>query len=99
MPVTAPAWLRRQPSAPSGPPPPPEAIEAFKALVDAEHFPDILKAHKELMKQLNMSPGPFYEFYPKFKAAIRDHLPFRSSMGNLGFHCKINEQRLDLFGA
>ncbi len=75
--VTAPAWLRRQPSGPSGPPPSAEAIDAFKAVVDAENFPAALSAHADLMKHLNMSPGPFHEFYPKFRSAIRDHLPFR----------------------
>jgi threonine dehydrogenase-like Zn-dependent dehydrogenase len=77
MPVTTPAWLKRQPSSPAGAPPPPEAIEAFKAYVDAESFPDALKAHGELLKHLNLSPDRFHEFYPKFKSAIKEHLPFR----------------------
>ena len=77
MPVSSPAWLKRQPSSPPGPPPAEEAIEAFKAFVDAQSFPDALKWHAELLDQLDISPGPFQEFYPKFKSAIRDHLPFR----------------------
>ena len=77
MPVSSPAWLKRQPSGPPGPPPPAEAVEAFKAFVDAESFPDALKWHAALLGHLDLSPGPFHEFYPKFKSALRDHLPFR----------------------
>ena len=59
MPVSSPAWLKRQPSGQPGPPPAAEAIEAFKAFVDAESFPDALKWHAELLDQLNLlSSGP-----------------------------------------
>ena len=52
MPVSSPAWLKRQPMSPPGPPPPAEAIEAFKAFVDAESFPDALKHHADLLEHI-----------------------------------------------
>eukprot|EP00095_Tigriopus_kingsejongensis_P000377 snap_masked-scaffold1811_size27320-processed-gene-0.0 protein:Tk00377 transcript:snap_masked-scaffold1811_size27320-processed-gene-0.0-mRNA-1 annotation:"hypothetical protein D910_10638" len=72
----APNFLRRQVTV-SGPPPPPEAIEAFKEFVEAEHFPEACKAFKALLLHLSLAPGPFHEFYPKLKAALKDHVPFK----------------------
>lgn len=72
----APNFLRRQTTS-SGPEPPPEAINAFKDFVEAETFPEACKSFKAVLLQLNLAPAPFREFYPKFKAALKDHVPFK----------------------
>lgn len=61
----------------AGPAPPPEAILAFKAFVKADTFQDALEQHKQLLTLLNLEPGRHEDFYPKFKHALKPHVPFK----------------------
>ena len=69
--------FKRGQSSPSGPNPGPEAIEAFKNFVDAEEFSEARQQFDTLLGLLHLTPGPFFQFYPKFKAALREHVPFK----------------------
>ena len=85
MAPSVPDWIKRFPSvggsdpSQSSPPPPPcpEAVECFKAFVEAQSFPDILRHFSELLGHIKISPGRFCEFFPKFKHALMPYVPFR----------------------
>ncbi len=74
----APKWLRRMPSASGPSPPPPEgAVEAFVAFADADSFPDALANFSKLLSLLRLEPGRVPDFYPRLKASLKEHVPFR----------------------
>jgi hypothetical protein len=72
----SPAFLKRTATV-SGPAPSAEAIEAFKNFVDADTFQETLKQHKKLLELIDLKPGQHPEFYPAFKAALKEHVRFR----------------------
>lgn len=69
--------FKRGQSTPSGPNPGPGAIDAFKAFVEAEDFPEARSQFETLLVLLQLESGPFYQFYPKLKAALKEHVPFK----------------------
>ena len=60
-----------------GPPPAPEAIEKFQEFYDAPTIQEAQAAFSRLLEILELEPNQFQIFFPKFKYALKHHLPFK----------------------
>ncbi len=60
-----------------GPAPPEEAVAAFQEFFDGESLSVVMTSFETLCKILDLTPGPFHDFYPRLKSALKSHVPFK----------------------
>lgn len=75
MPIS---WMPKRSSSPVSPPPPKEAIDAFQEFFEANDLPSAQEGFAKTCSLLEIEPDGYHcEFYPRFKRAMKPHVPYK----------------------
>lgn len=75
MPVPWKSTIRRQET--NFGPPSQDALDQFQSFYEATSFQQATQSFSKVLDALEIQPGPFHIFFPKFKNRLQRHLPYK----------------------
>ena len=54
-----------------------DVVDNFQSFYESTNFPDAIEAFSKVLKGVDIKPGPFQVFFPKFKSHLQPYLPYK----------------------